>query len=382
MDRALSSKRVSELIGLVYDCVIEPGRWQGTVHRLREELGFATCALSLHALPSGDPLLFISSGIEPDWLAKLLTLGESIVQIWGGAARIHELPLAEPIQLSHAVDPRSFAGNPFYDEWARPLGLTDDVGIHLMSDATAISSMGLGWHGARGELCEKHLAPLRLLAPHLRRAVTISRLMDLQLLAASTFARALDALPQAVLLVDGALGLVHANAAAEALLAAGDGVSARAGWLALAQPRSQAALADALARLGGVACGAGESLGQRGIGIPVQRKSGMPMVAHVLPLRTGELRSGVSQRAVAAVFIADAAQPPQMPQTALALLYDLTPAEARVFELVAGGATPAAIAARLGLAPSTVKTHLLRVFDKTGCRRQAELVRLAASLSV
>ena len=194
MDRALSSKRVSELIGLVYDCVIEPGRWQGTVHRLREELGFATCALSLHALPSGDPLLFISSGIEPDWLAKLLTLGESIVQIWGGAARIHELPLAEPIQLSHAVDPRSFAGNPFYDEWARPLGLTDDVGIHLMSDATAISSMGLGWHGARGELCEKQLAPLRLLAPHLRRAVTISRLMDLQLLAASTFARALDTL--------------------------------------------------------------------------------------------------------------------------------------------------------------------------------------------
>lgn len=380
MNRAMPCERASELIGLIYDCVIEPAHWQATVDRLREELGFATCALSLHALPSGDPLLFIASGIEPDWLAKLLTLGEAMVQIWGGAARMREYPLVEPIQLTHAVDPRSFAGNPFYDEWARPLGLTDEVGIHLMSDATAISGFALGWHGSRGELRETHLAPLRLLAPHLRRAVTISRLMDLHMLAESTFARALDVLPQAVLLVEHALGIVHANAAAEQLLAAGDALCAKAGRLVLAQPRPQAALADAVARIG--APRVGDSLGQRGIGIPVRRKSGTPMVAHVLPLRAGALQPGVMQRAVAAVFIADAVHPPQMPQAALALLYDLTPAEARVFELIAGGATLSDIAARLGLAPSTVKTHLLHVFDKTGCGRQAQLVRLAASLSV
>ncbi len=60
-----------------------------------------------------------------------------------------------------------------------------------------------------------------------------------------------------------------------------------------------------------------------------------------------------------------------------ALLYDLTPAETRVFELLADGMTQAAIAAQLGIAPSTVKTHLLKVFEKTGINRQAELVRFA-----
>jgi DNA-binding CsgD family transcriptional regulator len=64
-----------------------------------------------------------------------------------------------------------------------------------------------------------------------------------------------------------------------------------------------------------------------------------------------------------------------------ALLYDLTPAETRVFLLVAAGMEQSRIARLLGIAPATVKTHLHRVFDKTGCRRQADLVKLAASMS-
>jgi DNA-binding CsgD family transcriptional regulator len=71
-----------------------------------------------------------------------------------------------------------------------------------------------------------------------------------------------------------------------------------------------------------------------------------------------------------------------MPADALTLLYDLTPAESRIFELIADGQALSDIAVVLGIAPSTVKTHLLRVFDKTGCRRQADLVKLAASMSL
>jgi len=88
------------------------------------------------------------------------------------------------------------------------------------------------------------------------------------------------------------------------------------------------------------------------------------------------------QSAAAAIFIAPANSPPRLPTDALVLLYNLTPAETRVFELICEGRTQAEIATFLGVAPSTVKTHLLRVFDKTGCRRQTELVKLAASFTV
>ena len=74
--------------------------------------------------------------------------------------------------------------------------------------------------------------------------------------------------------------------------------------------------------------------------------------------------------------------PIRMPTDAMALLYDLTPAETRVFELIAAGETPAAVAKTLGVAPSTVRTHLLHLFQKTGCQRQSELVKLGARFSM
>jgi len=39
----------------------------------------------------------------------------------------------------------------------------------------------------------------------------------------------------------------------------------------------------------------------------------------------------------------------------------------------------AAIAAALHLSPATVRTHLRHVFEKTGVRRQADLVKLMTS---
>jgi DNA-binding CsgD family transcriptional regulator len=44
--------------------------------------------------------------------------------------------------------------------------------------------------------------------------------------------------------------------------------------------------------------------------------------------------------------------------------------------------TRSQIAKMLGVEIGTVKTHLLRVFAKTGTRRQADLVRLGASLAL
>jgi DNA-binding CsgD family transcriptional regulator len=101
-----------------------------------------------------------------------------------------------------------------------------------------------------------------------------------------------------------------------------------------------------------------------------------------MPLRRGKIRPGLVQNAVAALFVAPASLPPRIPTDTLVLIYDLTPAESRVLELVCEGATQEAIADALGIARSTVKTHLLHVFEKTGCSRQVDLVKLVARLSL
>ena len=65
---------------------------------------------------------------------------------------------------------------------------------------------------------------------------------------------------------------------------------------------------------------------------------------------------------------------------ALRQLFDLTPTEANVARLVAQGLRRDQVAARLGVSPNTVAFHLRNVFDKTGTRRQADLMALILSM--
>jgi DNA-binding CsgD family transcriptional regulator len=99
----------------------------------------------------------------------------------------------------------------------------------------------------------------------------------------------------------------------------------------------------------------------------------------VLPLTSGARRqAGRSYAAVAAVFVRQAALDLPCPLATVADHYRLTPAEMRVLmAIVEVGGVPE-VAPVLGISETTVKTHLQRVFDKTGTNRQADLVKLVA----
>jgi DNA-binding CsgD family transcriptional regulator len=55
----------------------------------------------------------------------------------------------------------------------------------------------------------------------------------------------------------------------------------------------------------------------------------------------------------------------------------LSPRERELVSLVAQGRTDAQIASQLYISVRTVRSHLDRIRDKTGCRRRADLTRLA-----
>jgi predicted ATPase/DNA-binding CsgD family transcriptional regulator len=74
-----------------------------------------------------------------------------------------------------------------------------------------------------------------------------------------------------------------------------------------------------------------------------------------------------------------AARRPAGAAAAEPLLATLSPRERELVTLVARGRTDAQIAAELYITVRTVSSHLDRVRDKTGCRRRADLTRLALS---
>jgi DNA-binding NarL/FixJ family response regulator len=82
----------------------------------------------------------------------------------------------------------------------------------------------------------------------------------------------------------------------------------------------------------------------------------------------------VQQRLVAAVLDRPA---PARAAVAGELPDDLTPREAEVLGLIAAGLSNAEIAERLVVSGATVKTHVNRIFAKTGARDRAQAVRYA-----
>lgn len=364
----VEAERFSTLVGAIYDCALDPGRWMTALGGLCAEMDFLIANLSLQPSPDAMPLLSINYGLTPEQEALMHSFAHEIPWIWGGLERLMSLPLEEPVRLLD-VNPDAFDCD-MGREFSGPLGIVDNMSIGLTRDGGSISSIGFGRHRDAPPIGLREKAVARLFVPHVKRALVISRLLEARTIERGAYAATLDGLAVAVLLVGPGLRLLHANRAGEAMLRAADPLGLRAGKVT-APSGLAAALAVAVA-----APRAG--LGRRGLGVPARRADGEALVLHVLPLSEAEPLA----EAMAAIFVAPALAAPPAPMTAVAALFDLTPAEARVLELTGAGRTNAEIAAALGVAVSTVRSHLLRLFDKTGTNRQAELVGLLASFSL
>ncbi len=86
--------------------------------------------------------------------------------------------------------------------------------------------------------------------------------------------------------------------------------------------------------------------------------------------------------AVAALFLTNPSAPVRTPMRAVVERFGLTPAETRVLSGLVEGKNPQAIAATQGIGLPTVRTHLRRLYDKTGTSGQIEVLRLVNSISV
>jgi DNA-binding NarL/FixJ family response regulator len=91
------------------------------------------------------------------------------------------------------------------------------------------------------------------------------------------------------------------------------------------------------------------------------------------------LDPAVQQRLVTAVLDQGPPTPggEPTPTSALSLPDELTPREIEVLKLIADGLSNREIADKLVLSNATVKTHINRIFSKTGARDRAKAVRYA-----
>jgi DNA-binding CsgD family transcriptional regulator len=166
--------------------------------------------------------------------------------------------------------------------------------------------------------------------------------------------------------------ILHANAAGRRILAQGSVLRAPSGRLAARETRGARAFQDHIE-----AAIAQPGPNPRGAAFTLRGRDDQRYVGQVLPLSAAARRREVS----AIVLISKGAFAPASIAPAIAEMFDLTPTELRVLLACVewNGVTEAAAA--LGVGRATVKTHLHRLFRKTGTSCQAELVKLVAAFS-
>jgi DNA-binding CsgD family transcriptional regulator len=295
--------------------------------------------------------------------------------IYASAERHFLGELERPIATTDLIAFGELAETELYREWAKPQGIVDFVSVLVDRTAVSAAIFGVFRHERNGIVDEQARRHMSLIAPHFRRAVLIGRMFEFKAAEAATFADTFDGLGAGMYLVDAEGRLIHANVSGEAILAAADVLRVVGGRLVACDAQVGQILREVFA-----AAGQGDTaLGTQGIAVPLIGKDGERYVAHALPLTSGaRRRAGVVYTAAAALFVRKASLAVSPPSEVIGKTFKLTPTELRVLlAIVEVGGIPE-VAAAFGVADTTVRTHVSRLFEKTGTARQADLVKLVA----
>jgi DNA-binding CsgD family transcriptional regulator len=106
--------------------------------------------------------------------------------------------------------------------------------------------------------------------------------------------------------------------------------------------------------------------------LPLTARDGEHYVAHVLPLDARTRPGNDTRGTVAAVFVCKAALETSSSVEVIRRAYQLTRTELRVLLAIVNVGGIPDVATALGVADCTIKTHVRRLFQKTGTGRQAD----------
>lgn len=185
---------------------------------------------------------------------------------------------------------------------------------------------------------------------------------------------ALDIIPASIIIADSSAHILHANSAAVRMLAVGDPLSSQLGRLRTEKSVTTMSLLMAIRFT---------ALGKRAATaeVPLSFRDGRAAIIHIKSIKHPGNALDNDQEATVALFLTEPEKDQLQPLNAIARLFDLTPGELRVLEHIFSGKNRKQTAAALSLSDSTVKTHLNRIYLKSGTRDQVSLSRLVDRLT-
>jgi DNA-binding CsgD family transcriptional regulator len=362
-------KALDELVALIYLATTDHEHWSTVIERIARRLGASRAAVHVHARP-GDT--------EP----------ATTVGAWGRSAPgLHDYAshyAARNIWLehgSHLLKPGAIlTGEDMCPDEVHRSSTSTSCGYSTFATPSARCSRAIPTlsyfsagrpHGSR-PFGDPQRRLLSVVTPHLLQAIRIYERLEAGQAGRRVVSGALDRLPLAVIFLDGRCRVVEMNAPARKLVEAGDGLRLERGVLVAFDTRADVQLQQMIFGAAAVATG---RLLQHGGALTLARPQGRrPLSAIVAPTgATGIFPA--SRSASVVVLIEEPEQRASAPFAAFTKSYGLSPAEAGVASRLVGGMSLRQTAVALGIRDNTARSHLKRIFAKTGARRQSDLVR-------
>ena len=368
-----SFKRV---VALANEAALQPRQWDALVDAIAGALGANGGALFTPEIDTSGANLVATAGtgtgVLPEyathWVAEdpwVLALNQS-----GRVLQTGEVFLADEL-----VTPAELQRTGFYNDFSKAYGVENIIGLKIVGEndrVAPITHLSLfETRNAGVPFGDPERRALYALWPHLQRAVhaywTLRKARDFDCIAEG----ALEVLPQPTWVLRADLCIDYANRAARHLMSTMPWLRATARKLIAVGDLDTAALNAAVRAAdfgGGRRWAAAIPLNGRlrRVVLHVTALAGVQPYATAWPHARALLTLGLpSADEVTTLWIAS-----------LSRRYGFTPSECRVLELLSAGRSTNEVATAMKVAYSTVRTHVAALYAKTGCHRQAELVRL------
>jgi PAS domain-containing protein len=264
---------------------------------------------------------------------------------------------------------------PFFNEFFRPIGLTETLAGNLFNDRGRFSLIGLQRGDDRPPFDDDDIARMEQLMPHITRAVQLRRTFVRLEAQNRALQAAIDRLPTGLVVLDSDGGAIFVNATMQALAKRADGLSLdRSGRPLLAnltaRRRFDALLHDVSKGGAGGVLSAPRTSGARDYAVLVSPS----------PASLGHLQWDKPGIAGSLVLVHDPDSRSQAPPDVLERALNLPKGAAKLVAALAADEDLKSFAEREGITIHTVRFHLHTALARTGTRNQAELVRIAVRL--
>lgn len=366
----MDDAQLSSLIGLIYDAAHDQAMMPVMLNALADAL-HAHQGVSVFYDAATHTTRACAPRQDPSYLRNY---GE----YWGPRNFIRRRSMASPVgallTIPMFASEEELGRSEFFNEWLHPQGMDGALAANVMAEGSSSTLVCVYRPLRLGEFDAEERKSFSLLLPHLRRAALFrQRTANLEL-SQNSAEEALDQLRAGVLVVDAAARVLLANQVAEAMFSDTEGLRSDRDGVSAATPYATGQLRSAIAD-----CAAGV-LARQGRLVKLPRPDGGSIEALVVPLSATDERFGARKPAAIIVLTDPHRQSANQP-IALQSRFGMTPAEAALAAEIVKGRGRQAAADSLGISISTARTHLSHIFEKTGTRRQAELVRLILGLT-